>query len=122
MFALAVIVRKADQKTKNKIICEAYKAARKLSEESAELFLMFTNYLREIAKLDKKKGFGKGWRITVQKWYCQKDALPLAKTISRVSSVNRWSHKDILKLSRLKVPAEQVGEDQVDLFFSFSII
>lgn len=110
MFALAMVVRKTDHKTKSKTICEAYRAARKLSEDSAECFLMFTHYLREIAKLDNKKGFGKGWRVTVQKWYCKKDALPLAETVSRVSSVNSWSHKDVLKLSRLKAP-EEVGKN-----------
>lgn len=105
-----MVVRKTDHKTKSKTICEAYRAARKLSEDSAECFLMFTHYLREIAKLDNKKGFGKGWRVTVQKWYCKKDALPLAETVSRVSSVNSWSHKDVLKLSRLKAP-EEVGKN-----------
>lgn len=111
MFALAMVVRKTDHKTKNKIIRDAYKAARKLSENSPECFLMFTHYLREIADSDKKKGFGKGWRVTVEKWYCKKDAIPLAKTVSKVSSVNKWSHKDVLKLSRLKAPTDEAGKE-----------
>ncbi len=71
---------------------------------------MFTHYLREIAKLENKKGFGKGWRVTVNKWYLNRDALPLANVVSKVSSVKRWSHKDVLTLSHLNAPEEDIGE------------
>lgn len=108
-YALALIARRADPKTKRKIICEAYKAARKLSEDNAEYFLTFTSYLREIAKSNNKKGFGKGWRATIDKWYNKKDPLSLAKAVCKTTKIQGWSHKDVLTLSRLKPPSDNTG-------------
>lgn len=102
LFALALVVRKA--KKNYKVVNEAYKAARKISEDNGEYFLTFTRYLREIAQTEEKKGFGKGWRVSVQKWYDSKDAMQLAQMVTKAYSIMNWSHKDILALSRMKLP------------------
>lgn len=104
LFALAMVVRKA--KKNYKVVNEAYKAARKMSEDNGEYFLIFTRYLREIAQTEDRKGFGKGWRVSVQKWYESKDAMQLAQMVTKVHSIMNWSHKDILALSRLKLPSD----------------
>lgn len=104
-----MVIRKAESKSQNKIICDAYRSARKLCEYNAAYFLTFTYYLREIAKLDFKKGFGNGWRKTIQKWYCNSDALMLAEAVTKVGSIENWSHKDILSLCHLKAPDDNIG-------------
>lgn len=82
------------------IIRDAYKAARKLSENNAENFFMFTYYLRHIAISDDKRGFGKGWRLTLDKWYEFQSADALAKSVTRFYSNVTWSHSDLLTLRR----------------------
>lgn len=104
LYALALVIRKA--KKNYKVVNEAYKAARKLSEESGEYFLIFTRYLREIAKTENQKGFGKGWRVSVQKWYESKEAMQLAQMVTKVQSVMNWNHRDIIALSRMKLPSD----------------
>lgn len=104
LYALAMVIRKANKDYKT--INEAYKAARKLSEDNPEYLLIFTHYLRELAKLDGKKGFGRGWRVSIQKWYNSKEALHLAQSVTKVTAIMNWSHKDIISLCRLKMPTD----------------
>lgn len=104
LYALAMVVRTANKNYK--VVNEAYKAARKLSEDNGEHFLIFTHYLREIARSDEKKGFGKGWRVSVQKWYESKDAMQLAQLATKVPATMKWNHRDIIALSRLKLPSD----------------
>lgn len=86
------------------LIREAYKAARKLSEDNAEYFLTFTHYLRSIARTENKKGFGTGWRQTVNKWYSVKDPLVLAEQVTKLNRTAQWSHRDVLNCCRYKSP------------------
>ena len=82
------------------IVRDAYKAARKLSEDRAENLLLFTHYLREIAKSEGKKGFGIGWRITIDNWYEYQDAMKLSKSVTKIYEGLTWTHADLLILSR----------------------
>lgn len=84
------------------IIRDAYRAARRISVGKGEYFLTFTYYLREIAKTQNKKGFGGGWRKTVERWYQAGNIISVALEVTKFRSDTPWTHKKIMDLSRSK--------------------
>lgn len=86
--------------TWDSIIRDAYKVARRISLNEVENLFLFTYYLRQIAKSEGKKGFGKGWRETVMKWYNFQPAQTLAESVTKIYASPPWTHADLLKLLR----------------------
>ncbi|XP_052789326.1 RNA-binding protein RO60-like isoform X2 [Mya arenaria] len=48
------------------------------------------------------KGWGSGLRRTVNNWYNSRDPKQIAEFVTRYTHVERWSHKDVFRLSHIK--------------------
>lgn len=100
VFALAVCAR---QTGKDTLRHAAYNAIKTICS-TPQHFILFIKFASELAKSlpEPKHGWGSGWRKAVNDWYLSKDALELAKCVTRYKGRYGWTHKDIIKLSHPK--------------------
>ncbi|KAF9416728.1 hypothetical protein HW555_006041 [Spodoptera exigua] len=102
-FALAKCLQVGNSSMKE----AAYKAAMKICV-TPEQMMLFTKFTRLL-----KTGNGRGWCRTVKEWYNSKDAMQLAKDVTRVRARHGRSHKTLLRKSHLKVAADDYARDAV---------
>nr|XP_002124207.1 60 kDa SS-A/Ro ribonucleoprotein-like isoform X2 [Ciona intestinalis] len=66
------------------------------------MILEFVAYCEEISKnISRTSGWGRGRKRAVQKWYSNKRSYEVAFAVTSCSTVNHWSHKDVLRLCHL---------------------
>lgn len=94
IFALAVCARSG----KVKLQTVAYSSLKQICVTAHELFLFIKFYVH----LSEHKGFGMGFRKSVNKWYLSLDAMNLAEIVTEIRGSSGWTHKDLLKMTRPK--------------------
>ncbi|XP_012253968.2 RNA-binding protein RO60-like isoform X1 [Athalia rosae] len=99
VFALALCARQKKESLRH----AAYDAVKTICT-TPQHFILFTKFASELAKSapEPKHGWGSGWRKAASDWYLSKDAMELAKCVTRYKGRYGWSHKDIIKLSHPK--------------------
>ena len=95
IFALAIAAGSADP------ACRAY-ALSKLSQVCRTATHLFTF----VEFVEGFRGWGKGLRKAVAKWYTEKDPGKLAYQIVKYQQRNGWSHRDLLRLAHASPPSE----------------
>ncbi|XP_078495770.1 RNA-binding protein Ro60-like [Ciona intestinalis] len=66
------------------------------------MILEFVAYCEKISKdISSTSGWGRGRKRAVQKWYSNKRSYEVAFAVTSCSTVNHWSHKDVLRLCHL---------------------
>lgn len=96
IFALAVAASEGDDKTR----AAALAALPTICRTGTHLF-HFAQYT------DGMRGWGRGLRKAVGAWYAGKDADALAYQAVKYQQRDRWSHRDLLRLSHPKPESEQ---------------
>ena len=91
IFALALAASHGDDKTRR----AALDALPKICRTGTHLFL-FAEFV------DGMRGWGRGLRASVGKWYADKDAGNLAYQTVKYQQRGGWSHRDLLRLSHPK--------------------
>lgn len=91
LFALALAAASEDVKSRTL----AFAALTKVARTGTHLFT-FVEYV------DSMRGWGRGLRNAVAKWYTEKDADKLAYQVLKYGQRNGWSHRDLLRLSHAR--------------------
>lgn len=99
LFALAAVAGLGDDEARK----AALDALPQVARTGTHLFL-FARYVEQF------RGWGRGLRKAVGKWYWEKDADKLAYQMVKYQSREGWSHRDMLRLAHPEAPtAEHVG-------------
>lgn len=96
LFCLAIAASYGDELTKKYAMANLPKVAR-----IATHLYIFVDHVQ------KMRGWGRGLRNAVSKWYNTKDAEQLAVQLLKYRQRNGWSHRDVLRLASPK-PATEV--------------
>lgn len=96
IFALSVCASLGNKETKK----AALNALPKVCRIGTHLFT-FLEYIEEF------RGWGRGLREAVAKWYNEKDPCKLAYQLVKYRQRNGWSHRDALRLSHPKPSTEE---------------
>lgn len=88
LFALAIAAGMGDDKTK--------KAAHDILPKVARIGTHLFTFLENIQGF---RGWGRGLRRAIGRWYAEKDAEKLAYQMVKYRQRNTWSHRDALRLS-----------------------
>lgn len=96
LFALAVVAGVTDDEGR----AYALAALPKVARTGTHLF-QFTQYAEQF------RGWGRGLRKAVGRWYSEKDADQLAYQLAKYQQREGWSHRDLLRLAHPAAPTEQ---------------
>ena len=107
MFALAACTGAEDTVTRQ----AALDAIPLVCRTGSHLFL-FASYVEQF------RGWGRGLRNAVAKWYTERDEDDLALQVAKYQSREGWSHRDLLRLSKPGAPGRPKvergsGRDQI---------
>lgn len=69
-----------------------------------------THLFNFVAAAQELRGWGRGLRSGIAKWYTDKDLRQLSYQCSKYVSRNGWSHRDLLRLSHVKTADETRNE------------
>lgn len=99
----------------------AYTTLKDISDNPLYLFafISYHKYLSESEakkSTDKKygKGWGKGQRKVITRWYNGRNEEDLLRLVTKYTHSHQWSHKDLIKMARIK-PAN----DSFDVIFKY---
>lgn len=104
LFALAVISQHPDAEAKR----AAYAVLREVCASPGELF-SFIQYKKELSGAGQRGMWGRALRKAVAGWYNGRDALGLARDVTKCKRRGGWSHQDLFRLAHLKPASE--GQD-----------
>ena len=102
ILALALACGYADETTKTL----AYKALPKVCRTGTHLF-------RFAAASDAVRGWGRGLRRAIADWYLDRPVRDLAYQVTKYQNRDGWSHRDLLRLSHPKPPADDLDRANV---------
>ncbi|XP_012280335.1 60 kDa SS-A/Ro ribonucleoprotein [Orussus abietinus] len=107
VFALAVCARQDKSEVLRHKAYEAIKTVCQMPQH----FILFVKFASQLSKQqpDPKHGWGHGWRKAVNNWYLSKNALELAKCVTRYKGRYGWKHKDIIKLAHPAPPKDDIA-------------
>lgn len=104
IIALAFCVRRVSGDAGVKLRGEVYNAINDIILTDNDLFL-FVNWSNKLAA--PHKGFGRGMRKAIAKWYEAKTSLELANFFGKNRNLYGWGHIDLIKLCHLKFQADE---------------
>lgn len=97
-------------KSGNMDLCVAvYKAAPEILKDPNDFFL----FIFYVHMLSEGKGFGRGLRKAIHKWYAKKSAMELAEMLGKNKKHYGWSHYDIISLSHMKFDDSDPDKKQI---------
>ncbi|XP_026480917.1 60 kDa SS-A/Ro ribonucleoprotein-like isoform X2 [Ctenocephalides felis] len=103
IYALALCCRRGDVKTST--MC--YKLLSEVCSTSEDLMLFVKFLCNDF--VETKKGFGKGTRKAISRWYLSQEPLQLAKAVGFCKSKHGRSHKDILTMAHIKTDDQNIN-------------
>jgi 60 kDa SS-A/Ro ribonucleoprotein len=101
LFALAACSGAADQATRSAALAAIPKVCR-----TGTMLFQFVGYAEQF------RGWGRGMREAVAKWYTERSVSSLAMQVAKYQQREGWGHRDLLRLSKPR-PARGEGHDQV---------
>ncbi|KAM9501010.1 RNA-binding protein RO60 [Clarias gariepinus] len=104
LFALAVISQHPDAEAKR----AAYAVLREVCASPGELF-SFIQYKKELSGAGQRGMWGRALRKAVAGWYNGRDALGLARDVTKCKRRGGWSHQDLFRLAHLKPASEAIA-------------
>ncbi|KAJ8270287.1 hypothetical protein GJAV_G00112560 [Gymnothorax javanicus] len=104
LFALAVCSQHCDAKTKQ----AAFKAFKDIFRLPTHLFT-FIQFKKDLKDGMKCGIWGRALRKVVADWYNEKDAMSLARAVTKCKKRTGWSHQDLLRLSHMKPSNEAIA-------------
>lgn len=96
LLALAMCAKLGDETTRR----EAYASVSKVARIGTHLF-HFAEYMEAFG------GWGRGAKAAVGRWYTGKSASDLAYQLVKYQSRDKWSTRDMLRLSHVKAPNDE---------------
>ncbi len=100
-YLLFVIARCCADKNKDLRIY-AYEYMLEVCKTPTQLFLFIDLYEKINEILNKSTGWNKLQKEYISKWYLTKQPINLAYLMTKYKNRNKWTHKDVLKLSHVK--------------------
>lgn len=104
LFALAVISQHSDVEAKR----AAYGVVKEVCASPSELF-SFVQYKKELSGAGQRGIWGRALRKAVADWYNGRDALRLARDITKCKRKGGWCHQDLFRLAHLKPANDAVA-------------
>lgn len=111
--ALAALAFCARQEQNAELRTLAYSTASKLLKNQSEFFL-FIKYCVDLSiqmRGQNRKGFSRGLRNMIIKWYAQFTPLQLADMFGEHRGLHNWTHRDLWKMAHVKPEKEQTPPD-----------
>ncbi|CAL8344068.1 unnamed protein product [Merluccius merluccius] len=103
LFGLALCSQRSELQTRQ----AAFKALKGVCREPGHLFV-FIQYKKELKDGMKCGIWGRALRKAVSDWYNERDAMNLAKAVTKCKQRAGWSHKDLLRLSHTKASKDTI--------------